>query len=164
MEKEKIKRSELIKLISIGNYQFGKPIGNYLFSPYISVTHSKRTGRIRLIYEGENLIATLRPTDGLLALSLYGAKIILKKTKPPRLRVQVEKSVADFIKDGRNVFAKHVIKADPNIHPSDEVIVVTQEDELLGVGKAVLSGEEMIAFKNGVAVKIRKGIKENEKD
>ena len=164
MEREKIKRLELIKLRSIGNYQFGKPIGDYLFSPHISVVHSKRTGRIRLIYEDDNLIATLRPTNGLLALTIHGAKIILKRTKPPRLRVQVENSIADFIRKGRNVFAKHIIKSDLNIHPNDEVIVVDQKDELLGVGKAVLSGEEMIAFKNGVAVKIRKGIKENEKD
>lgn len=162
--KERIKKLELIKLISIGNYQFGKPIGNYLFSSNIAITYSKKTGRIRLIYRNDELIATLRPTDGLLALTPNGAKVIIQKTKPPKLRVQVKNSIAPFIKKGRNVFAKHIIKADPNIHPNDEVIVVDQNDELLGVGKAVLSGEEMIAFKSGIAVKIRKGIEENEKD
>ncbi|MEM2895967.1 MAG: PUA domain-containing protein [Candidatus Bathyarchaeia archaeon] len=164
MDRDRIERLELIKLTSIGNYQFGKPIGDYLFSPNVTVIHSKRTGRIRLIYKNDDLIATLRPTNGLLALTLHGAQVILQKTKPPKLRVQVEDSVADFIKKGRNVFAKHIIGFDPKIHPNDEVIVVDQNDKLLGVGKAVLSGEEMIAFKSGIAVKIRKGMYEDEKN
>ncbi len=59
--------------------------------------------------------------------------------------------------EGRNVFAKHVVEADKELRPQDEVIVVDEEDNLVAVGKAVLSGEEMKVFKHGVAVKVRKG-------
>ena len=40
-----------------------------------------------------------------------------------------------------------------------EVIVVDEDSEVLAVGRAVLSGIEMKAFKRGVAVKVRHGCK-----
>jgi predicted RNA-binding protein (TIGR00451 family) len=65
--------------------------------------------------------------------------------------------VSTFIAEGGDVFAKHVVKADNDIRPKDEVIVVDERGEVLAVGRAVLSGEEMIAFMRGVAVKARRG-------
>ena len=61
------------------------------------------------------------------------------------------------------MFAKHVVKVDPEILPEDEVIVVSEEDELLAVGKAKLSAEYMLAFQRGIAVKTRHGIKKEKK-
>ena len=61
---------------------------------------------------------------------------------------------------GINVFAKHVKDADPEIRPGSEVIIVDEEDNLLAVGKAILNGKEMIAFKSGIAVKVRRGVGE----
>jgi len=61
------------------------------------------------------------------------------------------------VAEGRNVFAKHVVEADPEIRSGDEVIVVDERDILVAVGKAVLSGEEMVAFSRGIAVKTRIG-------
>jgi predicted RNA-binding protein (TIGR00451 family) len=49
------------------------------------------------------------------------------------------------------------VEADDEIRPKDEVIVVNENGEVLAVGRAVLSGEEMKAFKTGVAVKVRRG-------
>jgi len=63
-----------------------------------------------------------------------------------------------LIREGRNVFAKHVVKADPWIRPQDEVIVVNDRRELLAVGRAVLTGSEMTQFKRGIAVKTRRGV------
>ena len=65
-----------------------------------------------------------------------------------------------YIRKGRNVFAKHVKDADPEIRPGSEVIIVDEEDNLLAVGKAILNGKEMIAFKSGIAVKVRRGVGE----
>lgn len=72
----------------------------------------------------------------------------------------VQSDVAEFIRQGRNVFAKHVVVADPEIRPEAEVLVVNERDALLGVGKAVLTGREMTAFKTGAAVKTRHGVDE----
>jgi uncharacterized protein with predicted RNA binding PUA domain len=71
--------------------------------------------------------------------------------------VVVRNEVAKFIAEGGDVFAVHVVRADDAIRPKDEVIVVDENENFLAVGKAVLSGEEMRAFKSGVAVKVRHG-------
>jgi predicted RNA-binding protein (TIGR00451 family) len=106
------------------------------------------------------LVATLRPKDGFLALTPHGACIILSKIRPAPNIVVVDACVADAIRDGGDVFAKHVVHADPDLRPGEEVIVTDSSDSLLGVGSAVLAGHEMTAFRRGVAVNLRKGTNE----
>lgn len=159
---EKCNSFVLRVLRGVANYQFGPRIGRILFPGNLTITKSPRTGRIRHTYANNELVATVRPTDGYLALTLAGAKRIMKKIPRPRFRVVVMNAVAKFISEGRNVFAKHVIEADFEIRPAAEVIVVDEKDRILAVGKAVLNGEEMIVFERGVAVKVRRGIKEDE--
>ena len=145
------------RIRSVADYQFGRGVGVKLFPKNVEIICSKRTGRIRYVYlKGERLV-TLRPTDGLLSLSIAGAKRIVKRAK---YRVTVQNDVAEFIIKGGDVFAKHVVRADKNIRPKDEVIVVDENCEVLAVGRAVLSGDEMEAFKSGVAVKVRRGLLE----
>jgi len=151
---------QLRKLVGIANYQFGKDVGTVLFSKETRITCSRRTGRIRHIYARGKLIATLRPKDGCLALAPDGALLILSKiTQPPNL-VVVQDDVADFVRAGGDVFAKHVARADIGLRPAEEVIVTDEQGVLLGVGKAVLSGKDMSFFKRGVAVRVRKGTNE----
>lgn len=159
---EKCDSFALRALRGVANYQFGPKIGHILFPEDLTVTRSPTTGRIRHIYVNNELIATLRPKDGYLALTLAGAKRIMKQIPRPRFRVVISNEVTEFISEGRNVFAKHVVEADPDIRPAAEVIVVDGTDRILAVGKALLNGEEMIVFKRGVAVKVRRGIKEDE--
>lgn len=149
---------EKYKLRKLADYQFGEGIGNILFPDGIEIEKSKKTGKIRNIKLDGKIVATVRARDGHIALTIHGAEIVRKNTKPPKLRVIVLKEVEDVIKEGRNVFAKHVKSADPDIRPGSEVIVVNDEDELLAVGKAILNGKEMKLFKRGVAVKIRRGV------
>ncbi|MCS7097134.1 MAG: pseudouridine synthase [Candidatus Methanomethylicia archaeon] len=151
-------------LRKIADYQFGEGIGCILFPEEIEIEKSKRKGKIRHIKLYGKLIATLRASDGQIALTIYGAKIIKEHTKPPKMRVIVTNEVSSFISEGRNVFAKHVKAADLEVRPGSEVIVVNENDELLAVGKAILSGEEMIMFKKGIAVKVRRGVRENEEN
>jgi predicted RNA-binding protein (TIGR00451 family) len=147
-------------LRKMADYQFGEGTGSILFPDDIIIEKSKKTGKIRRIILNGKVIATIRARDGLIALTIYGAEIIRSKTRPPKMRVVVMNEVADVIKEGRNIFAKHVKKADPEIRPGEEVIVVDENDELLAVGKALLNGEEMTLFRSGVAVKVRSGVKE----
>ncbi|MEM2146388.1 MAG: PUA domain-containing protein [Candidatus Jordarchaeaceae archaeon] len=145
----------LRKIRCIADYQFFPGIGNKLFPEEVTISHSPKTGKIRFIYLSEELISTIRANDGKIALHLKGAEIILQNTKKPKLRVIILKDIVPFIIQGRSLFAKHIVEADPNIRPGDEVIVVDPDDNLIAVGKAILSEKEMRTFQTGVAVKIR---------
>lgn len=158
-EPEKPTPSELIKLRSVANYQFGKGVGEALFPSDVTVVRSKKTGRVKYIYHEGRLLATLRPKDGLLALTLHGAERILS-ARGARLKVKVSKEAAKHAAEGKNVFAKHVVEADQGVRPQDDVMVLDEKGALVAVGRAVLSGEEMKAFGRGVAIKVRKGVKE----
>ena len=147
----------LKRIRSVADYQFGKGVGVKLFPENVKIEFSKRTGRIRYVYLDDKRLATLRPTDGLFSLSIAGAKRIAENRDSAKCFVTVKDDVSKFIAEGGDVFAVHVVEADDEIRPKDEVIVVNENGEVLAVGRAVLSGEEMKAFKTGVAVKVRRG-------
>ena len=128
-----------------------------LFPENVEIAYSKRTGRIRYVYLDGKRLATLRPTNGLFSLSIAGAKRIAENKVSAKCFVTIRDDVSEFIAQGGDVFAAHVIKVNDAIRPKDEVVVVNNEDEVLAVGRAVLSSEEMKAFKKGVAVKVRRG-------
>lgn len=119
---------------------------------------SRRTGRIRHVLRGRQLIATLRPKDGYLALTMLGAKLILNGMKAPPNMVAIQNDVSEFISAGGDVFAKHIVRADIHLRPAEEVIIVDEKNRLLAVGHAVLSGNDMQYFKRGVAVKVRRAV------
>jgi uncharacterized protein with predicted RNA binding PUA domain len=149
--------STLDKVRSIADYQFGQGAGNALFPDNIKIEYSKRTGRIRYInYEGERL-ATLRPTDGLYSLSVKAAKTLTENLPSAKCFVTVQTDVSKYIAKGGDVFAVHVVNVEETIRARDEVIVLDEQKNVLAVGRAVLSSEEIKAFKTGVAVKVRHG-------
>lgn len=150
----------LLRIRKTADYQLGKDVGKVLFPDSVTIGFSKKTGRIRHLFLDGKLLATLRPTDGMFSLTLHGAKRLVADLKPLRHWVRVEEDIATFIAEGKSVFAKHVTDADVEIRPMEEVIVLDEKDNVLAVGRAVLTGHEMTAFKRGVAVKMRKGVKE----
>lgn len=153
----------LRKVRCVADYQFGKGAGEKLFPGDIVFVLSRRTGRVRLIYLDEELLATLRPTDGFLTLTVEGAERLIEVGCSRNLLVVVEDDVSPFIEGGRSVFAKHVVFASEEIRPGEEVIVVNSESKVLAVGKAKLSGREMKYFDRGVAVQVRRGRAEKAK-
>ena len=149
------------KVRSIADYQFGKGVGAKLFPDNIEVEYSKRTGRIRFINLNNERLATLRPTDGVLSLSIKAAKIMAEKVPFAKCFVTLKNDVSKFIAAGGDVFAVHVVKVDDEVGAKDEVIVLDEEGHVLAVGRTMLSSEEIRAFKTGVAVKVRHGCKES---
>jgi predicted RNA-binding protein (TIGR00451 family) len=147
----------LTRIRAVADYQFGKNVGTVLFPNAVRISFSPRTGRIRYIFLGEKRIATMRPTDGLLSLSIEGAKRIVQNAPDAQCYVTVRDDISNFIIEGGDVFSAHVIKADDAIRARDEVIVLAKDRRLLAVGRSLLSSEEMKAFKRGVAVKVRRG-------
>ncbi|MFX1568689.1 MAG: PUA domain-containing protein [Promethearchaeota archaeon] len=150
----------LRQIKAISDYQFGKDITDILFTKIndIRLERSPKTNKIRYIYDNNNLLLTLRPTNGFFTLTPYSASKVIEKIPVPKLRTIVLNDISEFIKKGRNVFCKHVVNIDENLRPMDEVIVVNQNDELLGIGKLKVPVPYVKTFSSGIAVKIRKGI------
>jgi uncharacterized protein with predicted RNA binding PUA domain len=153
--------NNLTKIRSIADYQFGKGVGAQLFPDSIEIKYSPRTGRIRFINLNGERIATLRPTDGVLSISLKAAQTMAEKTPFAKCFVTVKNNVSKFIAAGGDIFAVHVVKVDSEVGAKDEVIALDEDGQVLAVGRTMLSSEEMKAFKTGVAVKIRHGTKES---
>ncbi len=149
--------SSLRRIRCIADYQFGLGVGEKIFPENVEIEYSHSTGRIRYINLNGQRIATLRPTDGLLSLSVAAAKTLAQKSPESPCFVTVRQDVSEFVAKGGDVFAAHVVKVDPEIHPKDEVIVKDERGQVLAVGRAFLSADEMKAFKVGVAVKVRHG-------
>ena len=147
----------------IADYQFGRGAGDAIFPDNVEFQMST-TGRVRQILIGEKRIATVRAQDGMLTLGIEGAKRLHVFLAFPHNRVVVNSDAAPFVAKGKNAFAKHVVDADPDIRAGEEVLVVDEKDSLLATGKAVLCALEMTAFKKGVAVEVRNGIKVGDKE
>lgn len=146
---------EVRKLRMMADYLFGAGAGEKIFPEGIMVVRSKE--RIRQVWLEEGPVCAVRASDGHIILNRLGAEALLKAFPPPRLRVVVDDGAAPFVAKGKTVFAKHVVRADPEIRAGEEVIVVDRGDRLLATGTAVLSGVEMESFRHGVAVKVRRG-------
>jgi predicted RNA-binding protein (TIGR00451 family) len=147
------------KLKGISDYQFGPEITEVLFNEEekINFKRSKNTGKIKYIYYNDTLILSLRPTNGFFSISLTAGERIIKSIKPPKMRAVVLNEISPFIKEGRNVFCKHIVEIDENLRPKDEIIIVNQNDELLAVGKLEVPVPYVKTFTRGVGIKVRKG-------
>ncbi|WP_423793381.1 tRNA guanosine(15) transglycosylase TgtA [Methanocaldococcus indicus] len=122
------------------------------------VIRSKNTGRMRQVYLDDKVVFSVRSYDNFLIPTKEGAKLLWEHLDFPKYRVVVDNSVAEFVKQGKNVFAKFVIDCYNDIYPYDEVLVVNEDDELLGFGTAILNSRELLEFNKGLAVKVRKGL------
>lgn len=156
--------SNMLRRVRIlADYQFGKSTGGELFPDTCRFITSRRGGVRQVILDGRRL-ATLRAHDGRLTLGLAGSERLGRIISPPRYRVTIKDEVSPFIAAGRSVFAKHVCDADQMIQAGDEVLVVSGDGTLQAVGSAVLSGKEMCQSCSGVAVDVRKGKDQEDKE
>ena len=153
-------KDALLRVRSVADYQFGRGTGERLFPDTVEIQFSRATGRIRYVNLNGERLATLRPTDGLLSLSIVAAQRLIAGSGSCRCIVTVRSDVAKFVAEGGDVFAAHVVKVGESVHAKDEVVVVDEAGRVVGVGRAVLSGPEMLAFKTGAAVKVRHGVGE----
>ncbi len=138
----KAKEKRLNGFRSIARYQFRTPEADSLIPD-----GTKAVGRFtrRMIHEKEQ-IATLSFETGLYSLNLKGGKKLQD--------IGTNWVEIDFDMNTNTLFAPGVLDADPNIIPKDEVVVL-RENKVVGVGKAVLSGDEMKKATKGVAVRVR---------
>lgn len=134
--------------------------GTSRFMPKDITFQYSRTGRIRGVYDKDTLLCTLR-VDGGLALSIPLAQMLLRSKQFAESCIEISDDAAPFVKEGRSVFAKHVIHCGENVHVGSDTPVIHQ-GSVIAVGKARLDTSMISEFKRGVAVKVRKGLKRRE--
>ncbi len=130
---------ELEGLRRVCDFQFGRGVSEILMPDGCEVKGNQ------ISFKGRQL-AAVNPANGYLALSLTGAEMMRSLDK--------YWVALSFSPETNSVFAVGVEKADEEIRPGDEVLVI-YENKLVGVGKARLSGSEMMRTKRGLAVELR---------
>ncbi|MFQ5907570.1 MAG: tRNA guanosine(15) transglycosylase TgtA [Thermoplasmata archaeon] len=148
---------DLHRARAVADHQFGPEATDALFRGEVELVTSRRTKRIRNVLVDGAHVLSLRARDGLYTLKWAGGERLHAAVDSPHSRVVVETDTAAFNRRGRSVFAKFVTEADPELRPWEEVLVVDEEDELVAVGRALMTREEMLAFSVGQAVKVREG-------
>ncbi len=138
------------------DHQFGKGAGNVLLDGTVEVVRSRNTDRIRNIKVDGEHVATMR-NDGFLSIRFPGGRRLAGGLDAPAMRIVVEPDSAEFNVKGKSVFSRFVVDMDDEIRPGDDVLVVTEEYELVAVGRALLTRDEAMDMEKGVAVKVREG-------
>ncbi len=151
---------DITRLRAVADYQFGRGAGAALFPDDTRVEYSKNTGKPRHLWAGGELVANYRPNDALFTVTIAGARrlVALEEFK---YSVSVMDDVVEFVEQGKNVFAKHVRDAGESIRPGDEVVVVDESGEVVAVGKSKMNRGDMLSFKTGTAVRVRRGRKKD---
>ena len=143
----KINRRDKVlnELRSIAIYQFGPKARDFI------PDNVKAKGRYhkKITVDGTQ-IAMLNMDTGLYRLNLAGGEILKD--------LDIKIVNIDFNLETNTVFAPGINKASHDIVPNDQVVVV-KDDEVVGVGKAILTGREMELCSNGIGVKIKHRVK-----
>ena len=113
---------------------------------------TSRTGGLRRIYLNNELVFVIRANDGRPLPTLSGARFIDKV-------VIVRREAAPFIKQGKSVMARFIVDI-RNAVPGDEVAIYSEDGELLGVGRLLLSRDEALSVNRGVVAKLRHHVSE----
>jgi uncharacterized protein with predicted RNA binding PUA domain len=64
-----------------------------------------------------------------------------------------------FVREGKSLFCKHVEWFGSNINIGSEVVVIDKNDNVIAVGKSVVSQSQLRGRIGDVAVRVREGIK-----
>ena len=147
-----------LRAVAVARYQFGDEVASLLLDGPLELVVSRKTGKIRNVLVAGEHVLSMRASDGFYTLRPEGAAKLIGGLEAPTMRVTVMDDAVPFNREGRNVFCAFVSDCDPETRPMDEVMVVSADDELVAVGRAMMTRDEMLAFSKGVAVKTRDGV------
>lgn len=126
----------------------------------LRLCYSKATGRLRVIAYNNRVFAFIRASDFRLIPRIDMAILLHRVISYPRHRIVIVNEIAeDILERGHTVFSRHVLEGDENIKPFDEVLIVDENDKLIGVGRALISYEAIITALRGPAVQIREKVR-----
>ncbi|MDR2944817.1 MAG: DUF5591 domain-containing protein [Methanosarcinales archaeon] len=127
---------------AIARYQLG-PLADALFTEETTV---KGNFPKYMLMDGKTQLAVLVPQFGQLAFSIEAARKLIRSEK---YAGQYTVKIDNFLPKG-SLLAPGIIEADPAIRSGDDVIILGEN--VIGVGKAKMSGIEMNSSSKGVAV------------
>ena len=140
---------------------FGSGSSKYLPKD-IDIILSRKTGRIRTVSHKGKLLCTLR-INGSLAISISFAQTLLQNKKFIENCIEINQDAAPFVMEGRSVFCKHVLWCGKNIRVGSDTPIIF-ENQIIAVGKAILSSEMISDFERGVAIKVRDSLKSRKEE
>ena len=140
---------------------FGTGSSKYLPKD-IDIILSRKTGRIRTVSHKGKLLCTLR-INGSLAISISFAQTLLQNKKFIENCIEINQDAAPFVMEGRSVFCKHVLWCGKNIRVGSDTPIIF-ENQVIAVGKAILSSEMISDFDRGVAIKVRDSLKSRKEE
>ena len=126
------------------DYQFGDGAGDELFEEFQTEARYPKL-RVRSP-EGEQLAMQV-PQYGVLSLTIAGARQWVDSDVPTR-RVEID----EFVPHG-SVLAPGVVDATETIRPGDEVVI--EGPKAFAVGRAQMTGPEMVESTRGIASMVR---------
>lgn len=153
----------IIAARNLASYQFGLEIANALFREDLiermKVKFSGRTRRMRYIFLDDKPYLSVRTSDGFFTLSLSAAQILLESLNDFDNLVKVYNEFVKLILLNKEVLAKQVKEIKPWLKANSEVVVVDENKKLIGVGRTLLNGDEIIDIKRGAVIKLRKVVR-----
>ncbi len=141
--------SDVDKIRTIADYQFGLGIGEGLFNEKCRLRGKPR--QPLLVMRERKQLGVIHQETGQLTLSIETGNVLAKK---PKYHVIFEGKELQ----GSTLFAVGVVDADLDIRPSDAVVVLNVDKELVGVGQALVSGFDMKHMRSGPVVKIKQKV------
>lgn len=126
----------------MADYEFGRGRGDLLV-PAKGTVRGRFPGYV--LFDGNEQLCSISPQYGSLTLTLEGAKRM-------NLSDAYFVEIGDFVPKG-SILAPGVDNADPQIRPGDDVFV--KGKKAIAVGKAKMSGSEMVESSRGMAVELR---------
>ncbi len=139
-------KHKLHDLRSIARYQFNTKKADSLIT---DDTETRGRFNTRILQKKEQ-VATLHFETGLYTLNLPAGEILKNE--------EINRVFINFDLKSNTLFTPGIDEADENIIPNDEVVII-KDDEVVGVGKSMMNGKELVDSTKGVGVKIRHQIK-----
>ena len=143
------KEIEINKIQNLVDYQFGKDFHSSIITENSFI---KEIRNKKYLFVNKQRFAGIDSSTGLLQLELLAAEKMLKLNK------NIIKYAGDSFQ-GSSLYCAGITEADEKIIPGDEIILINKDGNLLGVGKAQISGKDMVTYEKGLAAIIRKKLK-----
>ncbi|MHA2270876.1 MAG: DUF5591 domain-containing protein [Candidatus Hodarchaeales archaeon] len=128
------------------DYQFGKGASNVLLDRS-EVIKGKMQIRMQVFAE-KKMILTYHADSGMTTLSWRAAEQF----------AQAKIHTIDFDGNelkGSTLFCGAISGADEKIRPGDEIIILNSDEQLVGIGRSILSSQALVELQRGPGVKIR---------
>jgi 7-cyano-7-deazaguanine tRNA-ribosyltransferase len=134
-------------------FHFGAEARTALGPATFRVERSRRTGRLRSFVRDKQRVFVVGP-DGVPRATFHGAKILQAALPFPGRRLVVAPDAVEFVAKGKSLFSKFVAGGDSSLVPGGSAMLVTEDDQLLAVGRLLLAPYEMGRLTRGVAARV----------